>query len=98
MALYNKLFAKTPSPPAEIARAKPKSPTRQTPQAAAAVVPPSYGEVDASHLGRKRKRGGSQWNNYANNYSGGEGGACFRCGEFGHKKEECPLKNKDKSV
>ena len=141
MALYNKLFAKTPSPPAEVARATPKSPTRKAPQATAAAVTPSYanqqqqapppppkpsqqqvghrrvlrwsdewqawlygsddwharlhGEVDASH-GRKRKRGNGQWNNYNN--GGGERGACFRCGEFGHKKEECPLKNKGKSV
>lgn len=127
VALYNKLFAKTPSPPAEVARAKPRSPTRKAPQAAAAVAPPPppqpsqqqvssrpklrwsdewhawlYGDVEKEQVdapkGQKRKRGGGQWNNYASNNGGGERGACFRCGEFGHKKEECPLKNKGKSV
>ena len=105
VALYNKLFVKTPTLATEVARAAPKSPTRKAPQATAAVVPTKqqqqasppppqkpFQQQQQWEQSRKRKRGG-QWGS-----SNGGNGACFRCGEFGHKKEDCPLKNKGKSV
>ena len=102
VALHSKLFVTSAAPtslPAEVARAQPKSPVRKaatSTQAATATQPASAPPPapTAAGQGQKRKRGQGG----SSGGSAGNGGLCFLCGLPGHKKADCPQKNKGKAV